>query len=140
MSARLDESRSASVLAPSARSCVAALVLAVVSGCAAVTTAEGERLALGSDEFAAYVERVFREQNRVATALAFALEDAQPASARFEALSAAEDTLLAACADLNALAAARRDGERLGPLKGLRAARGAPECERAASSADDLLQ
>ena len=48
----------------------------VLCACASVTTAAGERLALTSPEFRAYVERVFREQNRVASELAFELEDA----------------------------------------------------------------
>ena len=45
-----------------------------LSGCASVVTADGERLALTSAAFRAYVERVFREQNRLADELAFALD------------------------------------------------------------------
>jgi len=114
----------------------AAVVLA--AGCARVVTLEGERLNVRSDEFRRYVETVFREQNRVATALAFALEDADD-EARLDALEAAEEDLLAACAGLNAIAAARRDGERLGRLQALSAARAAPECERATADAQGLL-
>src|SRR5690348_1031840 len=47
------------------------LVLALLvslSACAAVPTAVGERLRLTSTEIRDYVERVFREQNRVADA------------------------------------------------------------------------
>ena len=112
---------------------------ALSSGCAAVTTEEGERLSVRSEGFAEYVERVFREQNRVATELAFALEDAPVGSARFDALDAAEELLLSACAGLNELAAARRDGGRAGGLRGLRAARQAPACERATSAAAAAL-
>ena len=105
----------------------------VLGGCAAVTTTEGERLRMTSPELRDYVERVFRLQNRVATDLAFALEEDEvrgfdpPA-----ALVAAEQALLTACAGLNELAARRRDGERVGPGRGLAAAREAPECEAAA--------
>ena len=109
------------------------------SGCAPVTTLDGQRLSIRSEAFADYVEEVFREQNRVATELAFALEDSNDPD-RVEALEIAEEGLLAACAELNALAAARRDGARMGPRQGLAAARRAPDCERASADASRLLE
>ena len=99
-------------------------------------TADGQRLRLGSAEFRDYVERVFREQNRVADAAAFALE---APGAREGALAAAEQELLAACAGVNELATARRDQRRLGARKSARAARTVPECERASRGVDALL-
>jgi len=107
---------------------VAPLVLAVLAGCATVSTADGDRLALTSQEFRAYVERVFREQNRVADELAFALEAAD--GARNE-LAVAEQRLLDACAGVNELATARRDEVGLGVRRSLGAARSVPECEKA---------
>ena len=71
-------------------------------------------------EFRAYVERVFREQNRVADELAFALE--APGAERAE-LGAAEQRLLDACAGVNELATARRDERRLGLRRSSSAAR-----------------
>lgn len=133
------KSESASSDAP--RGALAGLLVgaaALASGCAPVTTLDGERLSVRSDAFADYVEDVFREQNRVATELAFALEDERDPE-RLDLLEAAEDGLFAACANLNALATARRDGERMGPLRGLSAAREAPECERAAADARAVL-
>lgn len=122
-----------------ARAAPILLVLALLSAGCAVTTAGGERLQVGSEAFRAYVERVFREQNRVATDLAFALE-AEGLSAEREAeLEAAEQGLLDACAELNELAAARRDNERLGTVAEARAARSAPDCERAAAAAARVL-
>lgn len=109
--------------------------LLLVQGCAAVPTADGERLKLASPEFRAYVERVFREQNRVADAVAFALED----DGSEEALVAAEQRLLAACAGVNELATARRDDTALGLRSSIRAARTVPECEHAARAADAEL-
>ncbi len=114
------------------------LVAAAVVGCAPVTTQDGERLPVRSDAFAAYVENVFREQNRVASALAFALED-ETDPERIDALETAEDALFDACAELNALATARRDGDRLGPFRSFAAARRAPDCERAAALARQTL-
>jgi hypothetical protein len=99
-----------------------------LSGCAAVPAADGGRLRLGSAEFRGYVERVFREQNRVADELAFALE---ASGARDAGLAAAEDALLAACAGVNELATARRDERRLGVKRSIHAARTVADCERA---------
>lgn len=115
---------------------IAVCVLVSLSGCASVRTADGERLRLGSDEFRAYVERVFREQNRVADAVAFALE--APVSQDPE-LAAAEQDLLAACAGVNQLATARRDQQSLGLRSSVRAANTVPDCERAARAADARL-
>jgi hypothetical protein len=104
-------------------------------GCAAVPTADGEALALRSPEFRAYVERVFREQNRVADELAFLIE-AAPGQAES---ANAEQALLAACAGVNELATSRRDERRFGLKKRIAAARSVPECERATQSAAALL-
>jgi len=107
-------------------------------GCA-VTTADGTRLNPGSDGFADYVETVFRRQNAAATELTLALEDEDPASARYVALEAAELELLTACRGLNQLAATRRDGDDPRGLAALRRARQAPDCERALERVDALL-
>lgn len=119
--------------APCAAAAAACFLLA---GCAAVTTAEGRRLGIASAEFRAYAEQVFRAQNEVATELAFALEEHSDAPA----LMAAEDELLAACAQLNALAAARRDERRTSTAERVSAARSAPGCERAANAARAALE
>ena len=121
------------------RAAASAAVFCLLAGCAAVTTADGERLRVTSDKFRDYAESVFRRQNRIATELAFALEDADPDGAAFDELAAAEDELLAGCAGLNEVAAAARDGERLGNGRRLAAARQAPDCERAADAAAAVL-
>ena len=115
-----------------ARPVVVCLLLSL-SGCAAVPTADGQHFRLGSDEFREYVERVFREQNRVADAVAFALDGPGAHDAE---LAAAEQELLAACAGVNELATASRDQRRLGLRCSLRAAKSVPDCERAARAAD----
>ena len=115
--------------------CLAGCALVSMAGCASVSTADGEKLGLASAEFREYVERVFREQNRVADAVAFALE----APGRHEALEAAEQELLAACAGVNELATARRDQERVGMRAGAQAARTVPDCERATRAAESRL-
>jgi hypothetical protein len=116
--------------------------IAAAAGCtAAVPTADGESLAVTSPEFRDYVERVFREQNRIATELAFAIEGvADVDSDAYAALGAADDALLSACSTLNELAALRRDERRLGPLRQLKVAREAPRCEIAMLEARAVLE
>lgn len=112
----------------------------LLAGCAGViTTADGRRLALTAPEFPAYVESVFRQQNQVATDLAFALEDAPDDGAVAARLSAAEDALLAACTDLNELATLRRDDRRTGLRLKLETAKSAPRCEAATLDAKRVL-
>jgi len=118
-----------------ARAAVVFLLLCS-SGCASVPTADGQNFRLGSDEFRDYVERVFREQNRVADAIAFALETPNAQDAE---LATAEQDLLAACAGVNELATARRDQRRLGLRSSVGAAKSVPDCERAARAADARL-
>jgi hypothetical protein len=120
---------------------VSVLAAACVAGCGTVTTAGGDSLNVGSEDFRAYVERVFREQNRVATELAFVLfDDPGLDAAEAARLEAADERLLEACAELNELAARRRDGQPLGPARGARAARRAPACEAAALAARAALE
>jgi hypothetical protein len=116
--------------------CTASCALVLLSGCAAVSTADGDRLSLQSEEFRAYVERVFREQNRVADELAFELE--APGSER-GVLAVAEQRLLEACAAVNELATARRDELRLGLRRSLSAARTVPQCEQTTRSVAEAL-
>ncbi len=104
------------------------LFLAALTGCAStVTSLDGRQLRISSPEFRSYVERVFREQNEVATALAFAQTDAADGSE----LVALEDDLLAVCAELNELAVARRDGRSVSMSRQATLAATAPACEAA---------
>ncbi len=104
------------------------LFLAALAGCAStVTTLDGRNLRLSSPEFRVYFERVFREQNEVVTTLAFAQSDAVDGSE----MAALEDELLAACAELNELAVARRDGRSVSLRRQAGLAATAPACEAA---------
>ena len=111
---------------PLLRAATLLVAIAILSGCA-VLTADGERLTLTSPEFRAYVERVFREQNRVADQFAFALEGVRDAPAN---VTAAEQSLQEACAALNELATARRDELPLSVSQRSTSARSVPTCER----------
>jgi hypothetical protein len=121
------------------RAFLLAAAAALLAACA-VTTADGTRLGLASDEFRAYVERVFRDQNKTASDLAFALDDATTSGGpEPRELAAAEERLLEACSGLNELATSRRDQQQLGIKQSASAARGAPDCERATRAAQAAL-
>jgi hypothetical protein len=113
-----------------------ALSAFLCSGCATVSTADGERLRLTSADFREYVERVFREQNRVADELAFALE---APGAEASELGRAEQRLLEACAGVNELATARRDERRVGMRRSMASARTVPACEQASREAARVI-
>ena len=101
----------------------------LLAGCAgSITTTDGRVLSFNSSEFSDYFQYVFREQNQTATALAFAQEAAVVDRERLLTL---EDALLGACAELNALASARRDDNVPGLRQQARMARTAPACEAA---------
>ncbi|MEE8542915.1 MAG: hypothetical protein V3S94_03585 [Gammaproteobacteria bacterium] len=114
------------------------VTLALFAGCAStITTMDGRTLTLTSPEFRAYVERVFREQNQAATALAFAQDESS--GPRYETLLELEDALLEACADLNEVAAARRDDRALGLRRQARMAATAPNCESTTRQTQEAL-
>jgi len=119
------------------------LLSAPLGGCAGtVTLPDGRRIPLNSKEFEDYVERVFKTQNRVADELAFALVDfpAEDSQSQLRELEAAEATLLTACAGLNELATARRDGLSLSLRRKLEFARQVPACEQAAAAASRVIE
>jgi hypothetical protein len=124
---------------PYRRALLIASILVLETACVSVTTLEGERLTAPSSEFRAYVEAVFREQNRVATDLAFALEAAADAATQ-GAIEAAEGELIAACATLNEIATERRAERELSRQRQIAAARSAPQCERATHAAAGTLE
>ena len=108
----------------------------LLAGCAGtVTTQDGQVLRPGSREFQDYAQHVFREQNRVASVLAFAQDDVNPVLA--DSLRGLEDQLLTACADLNALAAARRDNRLPGIREQRRMAGTVPLCESATRQVEE---
>ena len=115
---------------------VLAAIIAL-GGCATITTSGGDVLSVGSAEFRDYVERTFREQNRWADELLYAQETAE--GERYAALIDIEDVLLTACAGLNELALAQRDGRSIGRLRQARLARTAPACEAGAVRAREFL-
>ena len=109
----------------------------VLGGCATITTAGGDVLGVGSVEFRDYVEQTFREQNRWADELLRAQEASD--GERHAILLDVEDALLSACAGLNELALAQRDGRSIGRLRQAQLARTAPDCEASTIRAREAL-
>lgn len=112
--------------------------IAAVSGCA-VTSIDGERMALPSESFSSYVETVFRRQNELAVELGRVLDREQIDGERLDYLEALELDLLQSCRGLNEIAEARRDGDAGRGFGALRRARQAPDCERAARAVEAAL-
>lgn len=121
---------------------MAAVFALMLGGCAgSLKTADGERLRLRSDEFRSYAEAVFRSQNRVATDIAFALEEPELYDdAAIARLETADQMLFEACMALNEMAARRRDQRGRRIFADARAARTVPQCERAAAAAIEALE
>ena len=110
--------------------------LAALAGCVgAITTPEGESMRLNSEQFRAYVAQTFRAQNRIADELAFAILDAdeQGKSDYVRRLEVLDERLSIACAGINELAVAQRDGIDLGARRKLELARQVPGCDGVAA-------
>ena len=112
-------------------------LLALFAGCASsITTLDGRDLSLNSTEFREYFEAVFRDQNDVATQLAFAQSDSDDSADWLEL----EDDLFAACAGLNELVLARANARVISPGRQARLAATAPNCEAMAALVRDRLE
>lgn len=119
--------------------CLAALVLA---GCSSVQVRhpDGHSEYQSRDEFAAYVERVFRYHNRVVNDLIVAsslsgdldLDEASP-------LVRAEDAMADACRPLNDTVSATIEGRELGLFQKLQMPSAVPACEAASRRVEALL-
>ena len=117
-----------------------ALFSLISGGCiATVETLDGTRHRISSTAFRDYAAAVFREQNRVASALAFSMEEPALGEQELTALEAAESQLLDACGSLNEIAVRRRDDARRRPFADARAAKTVPDCERAIDAANQTL-
>ncbi len=81
-----------------------------------VVTGDGERIRANSAAFREYAEQVFRVHNEVTTSMAYAIDELEGADGTDEyreRLIAADDRMMQACATLDELALARRDGRKI---------------------------
>ena len=85
-----------------------------------IETLDGRHLRATSDEFRDYAATIFRQQNAASVAVVEALDDISLQSGTHSELAThstqlqlADEQMFAACAPLNSLAAARRDGSEI---------------------------
>lgn len=123
------------------RAALGAIALSALAGCTTVALhyPDGRVERRSRDEFAAYVERVFRYHNRVVDDFIVAtVLYGDPAAADSE-LQRAERTMVRACQPLNAVVSARFEQRRVGLRTRLALPRTVPACEQATRHLDRLL-
>jgi hypothetical protein len=113
-----------------------------VAGCVSAhrVLPDGTTERVPRDELRAHAEGVFKRHNAVSTsylARLDALEAADPAA--YAALADLESHMYAACAPIDDLAIAYRDGKRVGLLDKLRLARALDACAAATTAAEAAL-
>jgi hypothetical protein len=119
--------------------CVAALSLA---GCQTITThtANGEKLVMTQEEFAKYVEHVFRYHNQVMNELIEAAEDrSEQDPEEAKELSAAEAKMIEICHPLNETVAEALSGQSVGLKTEMELPDAVPACEEASHIVDELI-
>jgi len=124
-----------------ARRLMAMSVMAVpmLAACSSVhtKTPEGEPVWLNENEFAAYVEQVFRHHNKVVDETLFVTADGL--NAKEDPVSDAEMKMDHACQPLNETVSATAAGESPGFWPTLKLANAVPECEAATRHLEKLL-
>jgi len=92
-------------------------------------------------EFAAYVERVFRHHNMVYNTLIteLALENPDYSDTENAELHQAEKKMLSVCAPLNEVVSAQAEGRRLDVAVYMKLTRSVPECEAATERVEGLI-
>jgi hypothetical protein len=129
-------------ISPSLR--LVAILAAALSlvGCSTITTrmASGKKLVMSQEEFAKYVEHVFRYHNQVMNELMESAEDADEMdSAETRALSAAEAKMVEICQPLNEVVSESLSGQSVGLQTQMELVDTVPACEEASRIVDDLM-
>lgn len=123
--------------------CLALAGLALwCAGCTDVTTrvAGGGKVVMTREEFAEYVEHVFRYHNQVMNDLIeAAAERAEDDSENQRALASAEAKMVAVCEPLNEVVAEALSGQNVGLETEMELPEAVPACEEASHVVDDLI-
>lgn len=121
----------------------AALLATGLGACATITThsAGGKELVMSQEEFAKYVERVFRYHNQIMNELIeVEADDAlEPSEERSGKLSAAEAKMVEVCEPLNEVVSESLSGESVGLQTQIELIDTVPACEAATRIVDDLI-
>lgn len=118
---------------------ICAMALALPA-CTLVTTRKGGTVMMSGDEFAKYVEDVFRYHNQVMNDLIEASDDRDEQDTEAaKALSAAEAKMIETCQPLNDVVAESLSGKSLGLSEEMGLADTVPACEEASHRVDELI-
>ncbi len=120
---------------------LAATALAL-AGCGTITThtAGGKQLVMNQEEFAKYVERVFRYHNQIMNDLIESAQDSEElAPAEAKKLSAAEAKMVEVCHPLNEVVSESLSGKDVGLQTEMELVDTVPACEEATRAVDDLM-
>ncbi len=118
------------------------LLVAVLPGCSTITTHDsaGEAVTMSQEEFAQYVEHVFRYHNQVMSELIESAEDrAGQNAAETRRLDAAEKSMVDACEPLNEIVSESLSGEEVGLTLKMDLADTVPACEAASKAVEELI-
>ena len=125
-------------IANSLRCSISMLITLVLSGCSLPFLggygAEGQ----SSEEFAHYVESVFKLQNSLTSEI-IGLADSDDKPANMDALLQAEQSMQKKCEALNEYATLDSDGSNVSVMLKTRVAQSAKECETAAKDLQALM-
>ena len=124
--------------------CLAVLAAAALglASCGTVTThtASGKPLVMSQEDFAKYVERVFRYHNQVMNDLIESAKDPEELDPdESTALSAAEAKMVEVCHPLNEVVAESLSGSKVGLQTEMELVDSVPACEAATHAVEDLM-
>lgn len=134
--------RSDPIASASLRGLLMVLSVLFLSGCTSIKTrkASGEEVVMSKDQFAQYVEHVFRYHNQVMTELMESSEEEHPQSpASASALKNAERSMISACEPLNEVVSETLSGENVGLTLKMQLGDAVPACEAASQAVEKLI-
>ncbi len=118
------------------------LLLTLLASCTTVTTRKstGEEVTMTQEEFAKYVEHVFRYHNQVMAELIESASDRTEQSSRtFKELTFAEKHMVTVCEPLNEVVTETLSGQNIGLQLKMKLVEAAPACESATQIVDKLI-
>jgi len=120
------------------RNVILILLAMIMTGCASPFSAGYGAHGLSRDEFARYVEEVFRFQNRMTSEVMMLLPTDESGSSHDDLLLA-ERQMHEVCASLNEYAVRESEGQRIGLFLSRNLEKSAVDCEQAALRVQALL-
>lgn len=118
------------------------LFLALLAACTTVTTRKstGEEITMTQEEFAKYVEHVFRYHNQVMAELIESASDQTDRSNKtYKDLTFAEKNMVTVCEPLNEVVTETLSGKNIGFQLKMKLVEAAPACESATQIVDKLI-